>query len=129
MSAVPAASEPLQILVVDDDKNLAQTIAESLERRGHECTVATTGKAGAAKIEQDKFDVVLTDLRMADLDGLAIVEKVRQHQPDAEVFVITGYADVKTAVEAMKPRGLALFAEANRPRRASRPSWTNRPNA
>lgn len=110
MSAVPAASEPLQILVVDDDKNLAQTIAESLERRGHECTVATTGKAGAAKIEQDKFDVVLTDLRMADLDGLAIVEKVRQHQPDAEVFVITGYADVKTAVEAMK-RGASHYLQ------------------
>ena len=97
-----AATEPLQILVVDDDKNLAQTLAESLERRGHECTVATTGKAGAAKIEQGQFDVVLTDLRMADVDGLAIVEKVRQHLPDAEVFVITGYADVKTAVEAMK---------------------------
>ncbi len=97
-----AATEPLQILVVDDDKNLAQTLAESLERRGHECTVATTGKAGAAKIEQGAFDVVLTDLRMADVDGLAIVEKVRQHLPDAEVFVITGYADVKTAVEAMK---------------------------
>lgn len=97
-----AAAEPLQILVVDDDKALAQTIAESLERRGHECTVATTGKAGAAKIEQNEFDVVLTDLRMADVDGLAIVEKVKQLLPDAEVFVITGYADVKTAVEAMK---------------------------
>jgi len=105
-----AATEPLQILVVDDDKALAQTIAESLERRGHECTVATTGKAGAAKIEQGAFDVVLTDLRMADVDGLAIVEKAKQHIPDAEVFVITGYADVKTAVEAMK-RGASHYLQ------------------
>lgn len=105
-----AAAEPLQILVVDDDKALAQTIAESLERRGHECTVATTGKAGAAKIEQNEFDVVLTDLRMADVDGLAIVEKVKQRLPDAEVFVITGYADVKTAVEAMK-RGASHYLQ------------------
>jgi two-component system response regulator HydG len=97
-----AAADPLQILVIDDDKHLAETIAESLERRGHECTVATSGKAGAAKVEQGGFDVVLTDLRMADLDGLAIVEKVRRHLPDAEVFVITGFGDVKTAVEAMK---------------------------
>ena len=96
------ATEPLQILVIDDDKLLADSIAESLERRGHSCTVATSGKAGAAKVEQDEFDVVLTDLRMADLDGLAIVEKVRTRLPDAEVFVITGYADFKTAVEAMK---------------------------
>lgn len=95
-------SELLRILVIDDDKRLAEAIAESLERRGHACTVATSGKAGAAKLEQEPFDVVLTDLRMADLDGLAVVEKCRKALPDAEVFVITGYGDVKTAVEAMK---------------------------
>ncbi|HEV3440871.1 MAG TPA: sigma-54 dependent transcriptional regulator [Gemmata sp.] len=97
-----ALHEPLRVLVIDDDKLLAETIAESLERRGHACTVATTGKAGATKLEQDQFDVVLTDLKMADLDGLAVVEKCRRVQPDAEIFVITGYGDVKTAVEAMK---------------------------
>src|ERR1700722_7015779 len=94
--------EPLRVLVIDDDKMLAETIAESLERRGHACTVATTGKAGATKLDQEQFDVVLTDLKMADLDGLAVVEKCRRVQPDAEIFVITGYGDVKTAVEAMK---------------------------
>ena len=46
--------------------------------------------------------MILTDLRMADLDGLAVVEKARKVLPDAEVFVITGFGDVKTAVEAMK---------------------------
>lgn len=97
-----SAPEPLNVLVIDDDKALAETIAESLERRGHDCTVATSGKAGAAKVEQHDFDVVLTDLRMADLDGLAIVKKVRELRPDTEVFVITGFGDVKTAVEAMK---------------------------
>lgn len=94
--------EPLRVLVIDDDKLLAETIAESLERRGHACTVATMGKAGAAKLDQEEFDVVLTDLKMADLDGLAVVEKCRRVQPDAEIFVITGFGDVKTAVEAMK---------------------------
>jgi two-component system response regulator HydG len=94
--------EPLRILVIDDDKQLAETIAESLERRGHSCTVATNGKTGVARLEQEPFDVVLTDLRMADLDGLAVVEKCRKIQPDAEIFVITGYAEVKTAVEALK---------------------------
>jgi two-component system response regulator HydG len=97
-----ALHEPLRVLVIDDDKLLAETIGESLERRGHSCTVATTGKAGAAKLEQEQFDVVLTDLKMADLDGLAVVEKCRRVQADAEIFVITGFGDVKTAVEAMK---------------------------
>ena len=69
MSAA-AADDPLRVLVIDDDKNLAEAIAESLERKGHAVTVATTGKAGAAKVEADEFDVVLTDLKMADLDGL-----------------------------------------------------------
>src|SRR5215216_6735369 len=100
MSAAP--TEPLRVLVIDDDKSLAEAIAESLERRGHAVTVCTTGKAGAAKLDDESFDVVLTDLKMADLGGLAIVEKCRKVQPDAEVFVITGFAEVKTAVEAMK---------------------------
>src|SRR6188474_39910 len=105
-----SAPEPLQILVIDDDKHLAETIAESLERRGHACTVATGGKAGVAKLEQEAFDVVLTDLKMADLHGLEVVERCRQLRPDAEVFVITGFADVKTAVEAMK-RGASHYLQ------------------
>ena len=105
MASPPPADDPLRVLVVDDDRGLAAAIAESLERRGHAVTTATSGKAGAARIEQDEFDVVLTDLRMADLGeqgGLSIVRSVREHLPEAEVYVITGYGDVKTAVEAMK---------------------------
>jgi len=99
---MPVPPEPLRILVIDDEKDQAEDIAESLERRGHSCTVATSGKAGAARLDEESFDIVLTDLKMADLDGLAVVEKCRKVQPDAEVFVITGFGDVKTAVEAMK---------------------------
>jgi two-component system response regulator HydG len=105
-----APAEPLQVLVIDDDKTLAETIAESLERRGHACTVATGGKSGVGKLEQEPFDVVLTDLKMADLHGLEVVERCRQLRPDAEVFVITGYAEVKTAVEAMK-RGASHYLQ------------------
>jgi len=97
-----APSEPLRVLVIDDDRALAETIAESLERRGHTCTVCITGKSGVAKLEHESFDVVLTDLRMADLGGLEVVKRAREVLPDAEVFVITGFGDVKTAVEAMK---------------------------
>lgn len=54
------------------------------------------------KIETETFDVVLTDLRMADVDGLAIVRKAKEELPEVEVIVITGHADIKTAVEAIK---------------------------
>lgn len=104
--ALPPASEKpvsrLRVLVIDDDKPHAETVAEVLERAGHQCTVATSGREGANQIDRDEFDVVLTDLRMNEVDGLAIVRKVKQVQPEAEAIVITGFGDVKTAVEAIK---------------------------
>src|SRR4051794_30878780 len=98
----PQVAESLRVLVIDDDKFHAETVAEVLEKVGDQCTVATSGKAGAAALDKDEFDVVLTDLRMNDVDGLAIVKKVKADQPEAEVVVITGFGDVKTAVEAIK---------------------------
>src|SRR5216684_4257922 len=96
------ANEVLRVLVIDDEAFHAETVAESLERVGYECVVATTGSAGARKIEHEDFDVIITDLRMEDMDGLAIVRKARQELPDSEIIVITGYGDIKTAVEAIK---------------------------
>ena len=96
------ASDRLRVLVIDDERFHAEAVAESLERVGYSCVVATSGAAGARKIEAEEFDVILTDLRMNDLDGLAIVRKANAEQPDAEVVVITGHGDFKTAVEAIK---------------------------
>jgi two-component system response regulator HydG len=96
------SDETLRVLVIDDEKLHAEAVAESLERVGYECVVATTGSQGARKIAEEDFDVILTDLRMEDMDGLAIVRKARSDAPDAEVVVITGHGDVKTAVEAIK---------------------------
>jgi two-component system response regulator HydG len=96
------AGEGLKVLVIDDDAFHAETVAESLERVGYECVLATSGAAGARRIEQDEPDVIVTDLKMADLDGLAILRKAREELPDAEVVMITGHGDVKTAVEAIK---------------------------
>jgi len=94
--------EGLKVLVIDDERFHAETVAESLERVGYECTVATSGTAGARLLTQEDFDVILTDLKMADLDGLAILRKAKEEAPDAEVVMITGHGDVKTAVEAIK---------------------------
>src|SRR5579871_3036424 len=96
------AGEGLKVLVIDDEPFHAETVAESLERVGYECVVATSGTDGARLIEQEEFDVIVTDLKMADLDGLAILRKAREVLPEAEVIMITGHGDVKTAVEAIK---------------------------
>jgi two-component system response regulator HydG len=94
--------EQIRVLIIDDEEFHAEAVAETLTRLGYECVIATSGSAGAQKIEDEEFDVIVTDLRMDDLDGLAILRKAKQDAPDAEVVLITGHGDVKTAVEAMQ---------------------------
>src|SRR6516165_9710425 len=96
------SGEAIHILIIDDEKMHAEAVAESLERVGYECVIATSGAQGAKRIEEDDYDVILTDLRMEDMDGLAILRKAKQSAPESEVVVITGHGDVKTAVEAIK---------------------------
>jgi two-component system response regulator HydG len=99
---VNRTEEASRVLIIDDEAFHAETVAECLQRVGYDCVLATSGEAGSKKIEEERFDVVLTDLKMANVDGLAILRKVRQEQPETAVVVITGHGDVKTAVEAMK---------------------------
>ena len=94
--------EQLRVLVIDDNRPHAETVAEILDDAGYQCVIATSGSAGAKKIEQEEFDVILTDLKMEDLDGLALLRKAKQELPDAEVVLITGHGNIKTAVEAIK---------------------------
>jgi two-component system response regulator HydG len=101
-SQAPTAT-PVRVLIVDDDEAHAQAVAESLERLGrYECTVANTGARGAALVESDTFDIVVTDLRMADVDGLAILRKTKEELPDAEVILLTGHGSINSAVTAMQ---------------------------
>lgn len=100
--------DALRVLVIDDDRNHAEIVGEVLEKVGYRCAIATSGIAGARMLESDEFDVVVTDLRMGDLDGLAILRKAREEQPDVEVIVVTGFNDVKSAVEAIK-QGAAQY--------------------
>jgi len=94
---------PVRVLIVDDDEAHAEAVAESLERGGrYECTVASSGSRGAQLIESDSFDVVITDLRMADVDGLAILRKTKEELPDAEVILLTGHGSINSAVTAMQ---------------------------
>jgi two-component system response regulator HydG len=94
--------DQLRVLIIDDEPLHAEAVAESLQRVGYDCVVATSGSDGARKIEKEDFDVILTDLKMPDMDGLALLRKARQEAPEAEVVVITGHGDVKTAVEAIQ---------------------------
>jgi two-component system response regulator HydG len=93
--------DQVRVLIIDDEEGHAEAVAESLRRVGYECVIATSGRAGARKLDDDEFDVVVTDLRMEGLDGLAILAKAKQVADDAQVIVITGHGDVKSAVDAL----------------------------
>ncbi|RMG39118.1 MAG: sigma-54-dependent Fis family transcriptional regulator [Planctomycetota bacterium] len=90
----------VRVLVIDDDEGHARTVADSLERVGYDCTVATSGERGLALIESDSFDVVITDLKMPDVDGLTILRRTKEELPEAEVILLTGHASVQSALAA-----------------------------
>ncbi|TWT51870.1 Transcriptional regulatory protein ZraR [Thalassoglobus neptunius] len=92
----------VSVLVVDDDEPHAQAVAESLERINCECTIANSGPRGAELIESQNFDVIITDLKMDDVDGLEILRKAKEELPDSEVIVLTAHSSVPTVVTAMQ---------------------------
>lgn len=92
----------MRVLVVDDDEAHAHAVAESLERAGYECSIATSGTDAVRLLEQDDFQIVITDLVLGDTDGLTILKKTRELLPESEVIVITGHGSIKNAVAAMQ---------------------------
>jgi len=93
---------PIEVLIVDNDEAHAEVVAESLDRVGFRCRMATSGGDGAKLIEESTFDVVITDLVMGDVDGLGILELAKKEIPEAEVILMTGYGSIPSAVEAMQ---------------------------
>ena len=93
---------PVRVLIVDDDEGHAQAVADSLARINCECTVAGSGERGAQLIHSESWDVVVTDLRMGEVDGLEILRLTKDELPDAEVIVLTGHGSIASAVTAMQ---------------------------
>ncbi|MAT14292.1 MAG: sigma-54-dependent Fis family transcriptional regulator [Planctomyces sp.] len=93
---------PIRVLIVDDDEAHAQAVAESLRRVGSDCVVATNGNRASSLIESDNFDVVITDMMMDEIGGLDILRKAKEELPEAEVIVVTGHGDIRTAVAAIQ---------------------------
>ncbi|MFO0909770.1 MAG: response regulator [Isosphaeraceae bacterium] len=118
--------QQIRVLVVDDDEPHAQAVAESLERVGYECVVATSGREGLRLIEEQTFDIVISDLIMDGVGGLEILAKAKRELPDAEVVILTGHGTIKTAVTAMSrgdhlPHQAARHQQASHSRRQGKP--------
>jgi len=100
----------LSVLVVDDDESIRSTLVEFFETIGYTARGAATASDGRRLAQEHAPDVVLLDLRLPDADGLATLEAIRADDAEVAVIVLTGYADVRTAVRAMH-RGAADVLE------------------
>ncbi|HEY4761823.1 MAG TPA: sigma-54 dependent transcriptional regulator, partial [Thermoguttaceae bacterium] len=93
----------MRILVVDDEKIKRITLADDLATQGHEVVMACDGEEALEKISQGRFDVVVTDLKMAKIDGLELLKRIKQGPlADMEVIMMTAYRSIPVAVEAVK---------------------------
>ncbi len=90
------------VLIVEDRGSLRRLMRHALEQAGYAVTVAEDGTAGIRRLEQESFDLVLTDMKLPGASGLEVVEASRRLQPAVPVVVLTAYGTVATAVEAMK---------------------------
>lgn len=92
----------VKILVVDDDTSFCLLLKTFLQKRGYDVITAFNGNDALQELNKDFFDIVLTDIRLPDSDGLEILKSITQKGLKTQVILMTGYTDIKTAVNAMK---------------------------
>ncbi len=91
-----------RILVIDDEESMRDSCRQALARKASRVEVAGDGQTGLDILAKESFDLVLLDLKMPGLSGMEVLEEIKQAYPEIVVVVITGYATVESAVEAMK---------------------------
>jgi len=93
---------PMRILLVEDEQTIAVTLRDDLEGVGYEVEHCGDGKQAIAVLQRTSFDVVITDVRLPGADGMQVLHAAKQARPDTEVLIMTAYATVEHAVEAMR---------------------------
>jgi DNA-binding NtrC family response regulator len=91
-----------RILVVDDEPGICRTCVKILSKEGHLVEYALNGYDALKKMQEEAFDVIITDLKMSSMGGMEVLRRVKESYPDSMVIVITGYATVSSAVEVMR---------------------------
>ena len=101
-TAPPNDVIPPQILVMEDDLTVASGLKMVLDEDGFNVDLAGTGELAMEAFRQKRFDLLVADLRLPDINGMDVIRKIKANKPDTEIIVITGHGNAATAVEAMK---------------------------
>ncbi len=100
-----------RVLLVEDDIDLVDTLVRLLGRQGYTCRVASSGDEGIRAMEAESPDVVVTDLRMPGVDGLAVARHARQHHPPIPVILMTAYATSETHQDVRRMGGTTYITK------------------
>ena len=95
-------TDDFKILVVDDEPDILDCMQQYLEPLGHDVHVVGKGEDAIKVLKERDFDIVFTDLMMTGVDGIEILSTIKEYNPETEVIIITGYATIETAVDALK---------------------------
>jgi len=100
-----------KILLVDDERSIRRTLRDILEMEKYEVAEAEDGLTCLVKVKQDKFDVVILDIKMPKMDGMDVMDRLAEVAPDLPVIMISGHGDIDTAVEAVKKGAFDFIAK------------------
>jgi DNA-binding NtrC family response regulator len=108
-------SDRLSVLLVDDEPIVGKRLRPALEKSGYELETYEDGARALARIDQRNFDIVVTDIRMEPVDGLKVLAAVLKKSPRTKVIIITGYATMEVAREALSKGAFDVIAKPFRP--------------
>lgn len=95
-------NEPANILIIDDEESIRDSMSQVLHKEGYKVKAAVEGKEGLRLFSNETFQVVFLDLKLPGIRGMDILSRIKETSPETPVIVITGYASIESAVEAMK---------------------------
>jgi len=109
------SEQPLKIMVIDDENIVGKRLKPALEKTGDIVETFEEGEAALARFAQEPFDIVVTDIRMEKIDGIEILERILAQSGRTKVIIITGYATVEIAREALSKGAFDFIAKPFKP--------------
>jgi DNA-binding NtrC family response regulator len=104
-------NEKKRILVLDDEAIVCERLAPALEKAGFDVVTCTDSQTAIDKLRQERFDVLVTDVKMRGPDGIEVMDVAHEQSPTTKVIVITGFATAETARSAMKSGAVDFIAK------------------
>ncbi|MBM3285872.1 MAG: sigma-54-dependent Fis family transcriptional regulator [Candidatus Eisenbacteria bacterium] len=98
------------VLIIDDEESMRRFLTVLLEKEGYRVISASTGRAGLGVLDEERIDVVITDLKMPDMNGIEVLETVKKKSPETPVVILTAYASTASAIEALN-KGACQYIE------------------